>query len=295
MTVSEFAISQSWQSDQRGPMRWILSHVLRNKRYVLSILVGALGNAALAAAMPIFIGQAFDAVTASPPDLRGVGIAAGLVAGSQLVRAVFQLGRNMSSELIGQRLERDTRQELYTSLIGKSMSFHDLQPTGEVMARATNDVREVNLMFNPGVNLVVGSANFLVMPLFVAPTIHPHLIVAPIAYLLAYVITVRAYLRQLQPATRRVRQEFGRMNTVLAEAIEGIETVKGSAQEEREASRFLRRVTAWRDAYVTQGDIEAFFIPMLLLGLVQAAGLLHSLWLFRGGAIGVSDVVAFNG
>jgi ATP-binding cassette subfamily B protein len=295
MTVSEFAVSQTWQSDQRGPMRWILSHVLRNRRYILSMLVGALGNAALAAAMPIFIGQAFDAVTASPRDLRGVGIAAGLVAGSQLVRAVFQLGRNMSSELIGQRLERDTRHELYTSLIGKSMSFHDLQPTGEVMARATNDVREVNLMFNPGVNLVVGSANFLVMPLFVAPTIHPHLIAAPVAYLLAYVITVRVYLRQLQPATRRVRQEFGRMNTVLAEAIEGIETVKGSAQEEREASRFLQRVTAWRNAYVTQGDIEALFIPMLLLGLVQAAGLFHSLWLFRSGAIGVGDVVAFNG
>jgi ATP-binding cassette subfamily B protein len=295
MTVSEFTVSQAWQSDQRSPTRWVLSHILRNKRYILSMLVGALGNAALAAAMPILIGQAFDAVTASPPDLRSVGIAAGLVAGSQLVRAVFQLGRNMSSELIGQRLERDTRHELYTSLIGKSMSFHDLQPTGDVMARATNDVREVNLMFNPGVNLVVGSANFLFMPLLVAPTIHPHLIAAPVAYLLAYVITVRAYLQQLRPATRRVRQEFGRMNAVLAEAIEGIETVKGSAQEEREASRFLQRVTAWRDAYVTQGDIEAFFLPMLLLGLVQAAGLFHSLWLFRSGAIGVGDVVAFNG
>jgi ATP-binding cassette subfamily B protein len=295
MTVSEFAISQTWQSDRRGPVRWIVSHVLRNRVYILIMLLGAIGNAALAAAMPIFIGQAFDAVTASPPDVRAVGIAAGLVAGSQLIRAVFQLGRNMSSELIGQRLERDTRDELYVSLIGKSMSFHDLQPTGDVMARATNDVREVNLMFNPGVNLVVGSANFLVMPLIVAPTIHPQLILAPIGYLLAYVITVRDYLRRLQPATRRVRREFGRMNTVLAEAIEGIETVKGSAQEEREANRFLRRVTAWRDAYVTQGDIEAFFIPMLLLGLVQATGLFHSLWLFRSGAIGVGDVIAFNG
>ncbi|HSR28935.1 MAG TPA: ABC transporter ATP-binding protein, partial [Anaerolineae bacterium] len=51
----------------------------------------------------------------------------------------------------------------------------------------------------------------------------------------------------------------------------------------------------WRDAYVAQGDIEAFFIPLLLLGLVHAAGLLQSLLLFRAGAIDVGDVVAFNG
>jgi ATP-binding cassette subfamily B protein len=85
------------------------------------------------------------------------------------------------------------------------------------------------------------------------------------------------------------------MNATLAEAIEGIETVKGAAQEERESQNFLRRGLAWRDAYVAQGDIEAAFIPLLLLGLVQAAGLLHSLLLYRAGALNVGDIVAYNG
>jgi ATP-binding cassette subfamily B protein len=295
MSASEFAVAQARPSDRRGPVRWIWSHVLRHKLFIAGVLIGAMSNALLAAAMQVLIGQAFDAVTASPPDLRGVGVAAGLVAGSQLVRAVLQLMRNFSSEVIGQRLERDTRDELYASLIGKSMSFHDLQPTGDVMARATNDVREINLMVNPGLNLVIGSANFLLMPILTAPAIHPHLIVTPLAYLLAYVISVRSYLRQLRPAAEQVRYQFGQMNAALAEAIDGIETVKGAAQEKRESSRFLHKVTAWRDAYVRQGDIEALFIPLLLLALVQAAGLLHSLWLFRAGAIDVGDVVAFNG
>jgi len=39
------------------------------------------------------------------------------------------------------------------------MTFHSLQPVGDTMARATNDVREINLMFSPGINLVVGSAS----------------------------------------------------------------------------------------------------------------------------------------
>jgi ATP-binding cassette subfamily B protein len=295
MSVSEFAVTQTWHSDRRGPVRWIVSHVLRHKLFILGVLFGAFSNAALAAAVPILVGQAFDVVAAPSHDLGALAVAAALIAVSQVVRGGLQLVRNFSAEVLGQRLERDTRDELYASLIGKSMSFHDLQPTGDLMARATNDVREVNLMLNPGVNLVVGSAWFLFMPLFVAPTIDPSLVLAPILYLLAYIVSLWDYLRRLQPAATRVRRRFGDMNATLAEAIEGIETVKGAAQEKRESRRFLRLVTNWRNAYVAQGDIEAFFIPLLLLALVQAAGLLHSLLLFRAGTIDVGDVVAFNG
>jgi ATP-binding cassette subfamily B protein len=295
MTASEFTISQAWQSDRRGPVRWILSHVLRHKLFILGLFFGAFSNAALAAIVPVYVGRAFDAVTASPADLGTLGIASLIIAGSQLLRGGLQLARNFSAEVLGQRLERDTRDELYANLIGKSMSFHDLRPTGELMARATNDVREVNLMFNPGVNLVIGSLNFLFMPLFVAPGIHPQLVLAPTLYLVAYVITVRDYLGRLTPAAREVRRSFGDMNATLAEAIEGIETVKAAAQEEQESRRFLARVTEWRNAYVRQGDIEALYLPLLLLGLIQAGGLLHSLLLFRAGAIDVGDVVAFNG
>ena len=277
-------------------MRWILSHAGRHWVFIAGMLVGAAGNAGLAAAMPIFIGQAVAAVTGTPADLQGLTRAAVLVAASQLVRGVIlQLARNWSSEVLGQRLERDIRDELYASLLGKSMSFHDSLPTGDVMARATNDVRQVNLMFNPGINLVVGSANFLIMPLIAAPSIHPQLLVTPILYLLAYVLAVGNYLRNLRPATAQVREAFGDMNASLAEAIDGIETVKGAAQEDHESERFAEGVTTWREAYVEQGDIEARFIPLLLLGLVQGLGFLHSLILFRAGAIGLDGVVSFNG
>lgn len=294
--VSEFTVVRSWRTDRRGPVRWIISHAVRRWWLLLSMLAGALGNAALAAVMPVYIGRAFDAVLAHPPDLVTLRLAALMIGGSQLVRGLLlQWARNASSEVLGQLLERDTRDELYAALIGKSMSFHDSQPTGDVMARATNDVREINLMFNPGLNMVIGSLNFLFMPLFVAPTIHPQLILLPVLYLLSYAVLVPLYLKQLQPKANAVRQSFGQMNTVLAEAIDGIETVKGAVQEPREQHRFLAAVTGWRNAYVAQADVEARFLPLLALGVLLGAGLTHSLLLFRAGAIGVGDVIAFNG
>jgi ATP-binding cassette subfamily B protein len=292
---TEFAVQLDWQSDRRTPLRWIASHALRNRLIILILFVGAFGNAALAAVVPVYVGQAFDAVLASPPDFSVVANAALVIVISQIVRGVLQFGRNFGSEVIGQRLERDTRAELYTSLIGKSMTFHDLQSTGDVMARATNDVREVNLMLNPGVNLVIGSAMFLAMPVIFAPGLHPQLFITPLLFCVAYFFALRQFLAQLRPVTENVRRRFGGMNAILAETIEGIETVKGAAKEEYEIARFEEGATEYRDAFVQQGDIEARFLPLLLMGLTFGLGLLHALALYRLGEIGVGDIVAFMG
>ncbi len=153
MTLSEFTVKQQWQSDRRSPARWIFSHTWRHWWIILAMLIGALGNALLAAISPLQTGRAFDAIIATPPDLKTLGNAALIIALIELGRGlILQLARNIAAETLGQRLERDIRAELYANLIGKSMGFHDAHPTGDLMARATNDVREINFMFNPGLN-----------------------------------------------------------------------------------------------------------------------------------------------
>ncbi len=295
MAVSEFTVQRAWQANRTSPARWVLSHVRRQWVFLIGILIGALGNAGGAQLMPLFMGQAFDAVAQAQPDYGVLLTAAILIVVSQVVRAILQLGRNFSAEIIGQRLERDLRDELYASLIGKSMSFHDQQKVGDIMARCTNDVREINLMMNPGVNLVIGSSAFLLFPLILAPRIHPQLVVIPAVYVVLYGLAVWHYLSGLLPASRAVRQNFGVLNSALAESIEGVETVKGAAQEVREIERFDGALRNWRDAFVRQGKMESLYFPQLLLGVTVAFGVLHSLILLNAGQITIGDVVAYNG
>src|SRR5512134_2321322 len=114
---SEFAIKLSWAPQRRDDAsRWVIAHILRNKPWLVLMVVGALVNAAGAALIPLFVGQAFDAVNSPTPDMTALAFAAAALVVSQLIRGVFQLGRNFSSEIIGQRLERDARHELYASL-----------------------------------------------------------------------------------------------------------------------------------------------------------------------------------
>jgi ATP-binding cassette subfamily B protein len=293
--VTEFAADLPFTSDTSTAPRWLMSHLRRHWPLLLVMFIGAFGNAVLAAALPVLTGLAFDAALATPANMTAIGWAAIGIMASQFVRAVLQLGRNFSSSVIGERLERDMRQELYVSLLGKSMTFHDSQAVGETMARATNDVHEMNLLMNPGINLVVGSANFLIIPLTLAPRYSPQLVLAPLFFIITYIFALIRYMNVLQSVSDRVRATFGKMNARLAEAVDGIELVKSAAQEANEIARFDRNAGAYREAAVEQGRIEARFLPLLFLGITEAIGFAHALFLLNQGVLQVGDVVAYMG
>lgn len=292
---AEFTLPRAQPYNRVGPVRWILSHTRLHTWIVGLLTAGALGNAALAAVVPILIGQAFNAMLKPVPDVAALVPLAILIGASQIGRGVLQLGRNFGSELLSQRLEREIREELYAALLSKSMTFHSLQPVGDTMARATNDVREINFMFSPGVNLVVGSMFFLVMPCLVAPRYHPALLLTPLVFVLAYFLVLARYLHVLAPITDEVRHSFGEMNTHLSESLDGVETVKSASQECAEVERFVTNARRVRDAFVQQGDLEARFVAYLLYGVACAAGLTHALLLFRQGLLDTGGVIAYFG
>src|SRR5512139_2412970 len=291
----EFSMQRAHTTDHTTPVRWIWSHVRPHWWIVILMVAGAVGNAALAAVVPVLTGDAFNAMLQPVPDTSVLLSLALTVAITQVIRGALQFGRNFGAELLAQKMERSVRDELYLSLLGKSMTFHNLQPVGDTMARATNDVREVNYMFSPGINLVVGSFIFLLMPLFVAPRYDPSLILVPLAYIFLYFISLIRYLKNLQPVTDEVRATFGEMNTHLTESLDGVEVVKGASQENAEVDKFVMNASRVRNAFVKQGDLEGRYVAMLLLGSAFAFGLFHALLLFRDGLLDIGSVVAYFG
>lgn len=289
---SEFVAHTSYNTNYSSPFRFIVSHVRRHPWVGLGLIIGAFSNAALAAVVPGFIGQSVNAIK----DRQDVGFVLTMVIGivlSQALRAVLQLMRNYSSEIFAQRFERDIRDELYASLLGKSMSYHDFQPVGEIMARVTNDVREMNFMMNPGMNVLIGSSMFLMMPLVSAPLIHPALLLTPFVFIVLHLAVQIRFIRRLHPIAQEVRASFGRMNARLAEALDGLQVVKGAAQEAREADTFNQLADTVRDRFIKQGKIEARYLSNLLFPLTIVLSYLHAITLYQQGEINSGDIVTY--
>jgi ATP-binding cassette subfamily B protein len=291
----EFSVPDEYVYNRFGPVRWIISHLLRYPFLLASFLIAATLTNVLFSTIPRLTGVAFDEVLKPKPDPGRLLTIALVILGLVLVRGLLDIANSFSVETLGQRMERDAREELYISLLGKSQTFHNRQRVGDIMARATNDVRQLNPMMNPGVSLIIESIMGIVAPLIFIAFLRPELLVAPMLFVIAYIFALRRYTRQLNPVAGEQRWRFGEMNAGLTETITGIEVVKSTAQEAQEERKFVENARRVRDLYVKQGEIEARYLPLLLLGFALTCAFAHGLWLVSRNVLTVGDLVAYMG
>ncbi len=296
MSKREFTVAEEYRYNRSSPVRWILSHVLRYPLLPVGMALASIGSNAMMSYSRVLVGDAFTWVTQPDPLIADLLRIALLVVGARIVEALLGLGGNFLVEFLAQRLERDSRDELYVSLLGKSLTFHGRQRVGDIMARATNDVREINLMISPGVSLIFDSAMGVVVPLVAMAALRLELVLVPVLFVALLSITLRDYLHKLTPVSDAMRKQFGEMNADLAETIAGIEVVKVNAQEEQERKKFGRNARRFRDLFVERGRIQARYLPFLVYSVAFGAALLHALLIYlRGDGFGIGSVIAYLG
>ena len=291
----EFAVSGARDFDRRSPLRWVVSHLLAYWPLLVLFVVCALATNVLFSMIPTYTGRAFDEVLSPSAERAELLRIALIILGLVVVRSVLDLTTSFSVETLGQRLERDARDELYVSLLGKSQTFHNRHRVGDIMARAANDVRQLNPMMNPGVALITESISSLVVPLVFIAFIDPRLLLAPALFVVVFVFALRNYMSQLNPVSNAQRKQFGVLNAGLNETITGIMVVKSTVQEESERLKFARSAKAFRDYFVKAGLVQARYLPLLLVGLAVAGAFAHGVYLVSLGAITTGDLVAYMG
>jgi ATP-binding cassette subfamily B protein len=295
VSAREFTVAGEYVYDRRSPVRWIISHVLRYPWLPAFSLLGNICSSVLYNGGSILIGRAFDLVASPGAHVAEVFGLALLVLAARCGVGLTGIGQISAVQVLAERLERDAREELYISLLGKSQTFHNRQQVGDIMARATNDVQQLNLMFSPGMMLIVDASMFTIVPLIAIATVRLELLTAPLLFLLFFVFALRGYSRALNPISGALREQFGTINSRLAEAISGIEVVKGYAQEQEEQRRFSSNARGYRDLFVQEGRIKARYLPLLLFGIMFGLGFGHALLLFLNGTLTIGQVVAFMG
>ncbi|MEA2526397.1 MAG: ATP-binding cassette, subfamily bacterial [Thermomicrobiales bacterium] len=292
---SEFRVAGQTAYDRRGPIRWIVSHFLHNRRFVVAVACGVVVHISLNTLIPGLVGQAFDAILETPPDRHTLGVIALVLLAITLLRGVVDLGQALSWEVLAKRMERDTRDELYVSLLGKSQTFHNRQRVGDLMARAANDVRQLNMMVNPGLALITESLFGLVIPIVFIGFLDWRLLLSPLLFAVAFAFALRRYMRQLNPVSGEMRKRFGMLNAGLTEAVTGIEVVKSTAQEGQERDKFSKSARSYRDAAVQQGVVQARYLPTLIMAVTSAAALCHGLYLVSKDELSPGGLVTYLG
>ncbi|MFX1417610.1 MAG: ABC transporter ATP-binding protein [Promethearchaeota archaeon] len=281
---------------RKGSRRWITSHIFHGSNKILFIIVlfTTIIAANLSSAILVIIGKAItDFLIGNQSSLLFYTIFVLLLSvGTPILRLVNYMLR----EVIAQRLERDCRREFYSNLLGKSQSFHDQQKIGELMARATDDVRTMNFLISPAISLIFESFTSLIIPIFYIIAFYPsQLIITPLIFSVLFFFALKSYIRKIGPVTGKLRSFYGMMNATLNEALTGIEVVKATAQESKEGQKYFENANNYRNAYVEEGDIEAKYLPILILALTITGGLIHAIILNFMGLIKIGDIIGYLG
>lgn len=292
MTTREFSVSDAVSYNTRSPLRWLTSHILRYPLLLIVFVLTTAGMGATQSLAAVLVGRAFDTVIAEA-GLQALTTASLLVAGAYVGFGLFDIVNSLVIRILAQRVERDARDELYLSLLGKSQTFHGRQRVGDLMARATNDVQETNRFVFPALGLTTESVFMLIIPLITITTLDLRLLLVPLLFLTGLTLTLRRHNEHLRPVAGQLRERFGLMNARLAEAISGIEVVKGFAQEEAEERHFKKNARSYHDAFVSEGDVNARYLPLLLYGMAIGLGFGHALFLQRQGIISVGEIITF--
>ncbi len=292
--MTEFRVDHLPNYNRKSALRWIISHLLRYKILFPVFMLAAITSMAFRSLIPMLIGLVFDLLI-TDSSLTHATFLVILLGFTSILQTLLSLISRGTLEVLAQRLERDTREELYVALLGKSQTFHDRQEMGDIMARATNDVRQLNLMMNPGISLIFESILIMIIPLFFIFSINPELLLVPVSYIILFIIFIRRYNQQLSPVVMKMRMQFSRMNTSLTETIKGMATVKAYVKEAEEKFKFLDQAKKYRDYFVEQGKIQGRYIPLLLISLAITAGFLHSYLLFTREKLSVSQIIQFLG
>ena len=278
----------------RRLMRRLLTYVRPYRVLVAGALVFLCLEGMLQLVGPILTQRVID-VALPHHDYAVVWRAALVFLAALGAQFICSYGETWLTSLLGQRVMRDLRMEIFTHLQRLSISFFDRNPAGRLVTRVTADVEALNELFSSGVvsalgdlfTLVAISVAMFVMDWKFAIVAH---IVIPLVVLASHLFRTR-----VREAYREIRIRLARINAFLQERLTAMRIVQLYGQEKSEAKRFERLNRDHLDAHLRSIQIYAFYFPVveIVMSIGLALLLVASASRVGAGTLTVGTVAAF--
>jgi len=210
-----------------------------------------------------------------------------LVAGSV---AILNYVVRYGGAWISQRGTYGLRSDMYNSLLEQSFSFYDKQRTGQLMARATGDIDQIDRWFDVGLRMSVSTVVLITMVLWNLWNTDVSLTFITLLVIPFLFVTILTFGRKSFPVTQKMRQQYGEITSVFQENLMGLRVVRGFAQEKQEEDKIKRELTKYFDLHILTAKYRAFFLP--LATLITSIGFVAILW--YGGSQVINGVISIG-
>ncbi len=213
--------------------------------------------------IPQFIKRAVDIISGGNYGLASiVRLGLGMIA----VAAVISVGRFLWRYFIhgsSRRIETELRDRLFAHLLLLSSGFYQKNKTGDLMARATNDLNAVRMAIGMGlVAFVDGTlmASAILIVMFIHDARTAALSIAPLPVI---TVLILAFGNAVGKRFKRAQESYSSMSDVVQESFAGIRVVKSFVKEAWFTRKFADANDDYREANMALVRIFGLFFPLI--------------------------------
>jgi len=276
----------------------LVRRLLHYVRPYQTLVVGALVLIAIEALLqlvgPLLTRWVIDDALPSRNADRVVQVAFAFVA---LLFAQFgaSYGETMLTNLLGQRVMRDLRAELFARLQRLPIVYFDRAPVGRLVTRVTSDVESLNELFTSGVVAGLGDLCTLLAISTMMLLVDWRLALASFAVIPFVFLASRIFQSSVRTGYRDIRARLAQLNAFLQERLVGIRIVQLFSREEAEVARFDALNASHLEAHLKSITVYALYFPVIevLTTLALASLLVASGFRVGHDALTVGTVAAF--
>lgn len=266
------------------------------QRYVIAItlliLVGILD-----VMPPKLIGMAIDdihvGIISKQKILRYLGILLLIMVSSYAVTYVWMYRLFGGAFLV----ERKLRSRFVKHLLKMTPGFYEKNRTGDLMARATNDLKAISITAGFGIlTLVDSSVWMLTLLLTMGLFISWKLTLAAIIPLPFMAILMKIYGKRIHTRFMEAQDAFGELNDRVLESVAGVRVIRAYVQEVADSNRFHQLTEDVYHKNIRVAKIDALFDPTIkvLVGISYLIGLGYGAYLVFHQTITLGNLVSFN-
>jgi len=247
------------------------------------------------AALPLAIRSGIDSL------MKGFRLSlvfefAALIVLISIVRGLFQYWMRVILIGLSRDIEFDLRNDLFSHIITLSQDFYAKYRTGDIMARATNDLNAVRMMLGPGI--MYFTETFFTALFLVAVMLRVDWRLTLFCMIPAPLISVAVILfgRRIHDRFEIIQKMFSDISSRVQENLSGVRVVRAYAQEQPEIQKFELLNQDYVAQNIGLARLSALFMPLLqaLIGIGFLVVLLAGGYQLLAHKISLGSFVMFN-
>lgn len=263
------------------PEAWIIKSILKYRKYTLLTIIGAIVDITLFTMPAFFVASVIQALTEKNYNFAFLLVGIYLLVG--IVQSLFFAMAGYYNEVLAHRVTTDMTQELYEALQGRSLTYLDKFDIGQIMARATNDTRQINIGLSPAIRVLIQSFIQIGIIYWLLDLYAPRLIIFFTIYVIGWFLTNLWYARRIFPIEDQLLSDFEEISVVSNETFNGIQELKSYGSENHFIGLFKRTSQQHANSLYKKGKIEAFYFPTLWFWVMMAVIAVFGItWMTQG-------------